>query len=289
MKKKIKNHQSRYLCTYDDYYLTFEFTLRSTISCHIESLLLFTVTAFFPQFTIIPCYSFFSSMHSTESFLWFHFISNFFFFSCLCLVHITQKTVQKFSAAFPRQRTKHNILSMCILRMNWYRGRNTFPSPAEYTSLEFGYFRRNVVFSSLVLERRAFSQRRRERNRLPDVTVMSEFWIVWCFAFLRLHEKNEENLATWSSSENAGKFGERPREKSWNLMEFPSSQHRSINNDNVSGPREKHSSPTFFLPSENRPFDRLISQFPPRNIYKQINDFISGANWEYARLFCDVN
>lgn len=34
--------------------------------------------------------------------------------------------------SFLHQRAKHNILSMCILRTNWYRWKNSFPSKPEY-------------------------------------------------------------------------------------------------------------------------------------------------------------
>lgn len=55
--------------------------------------------------------------------------------SCFKLLFFTFFTASK----------RSTISSMCILRTNWYRGKNSFPSKPN-TSLDFGFFSKNVFF-----------------------------------------------------------------------------------------------------------------------------------------------
>lgn len=70
-KKRKRIIKPRYLCTYDDDYLTFEFTLRSTTSCHIESVFRFLFAFcffFFPSpLTILLYFRLFHVFFSSDS------------------------------------------------------------------------------------------------------------------------------------------------------------------------------------------------------------------------------
>jgi len=192
---------------------------------------------YFQSFTIVPCFP------KPENLT----INSIFFFCSQIHIHTAQKhwkllsALSLFVSICYTWRAKHNILSMCILTANWYRGKNSFPSKAPNTSLEFGFFSQNVFFLfGVVLLRalagsRSFARFGWERHMKILRHILSAFRVVrWAIstvfgcALMSEEEKRQRRTRAGigkvdGESEREEKASEKTKWKSFALMEFSQS------------------------------------------------------------------